>query len=296
MLLFVEDLDGKGGLWAPNFGELVIFDPTEKQKHILTRDSFYDASPNWMRNGRVILFESKRAENINRTRSLGYPSHLFVLDLTTMEISQFDEDYWRIFLGEIEEDVGIQSPSLSSDNKVAFSMWKGNLAYYQVDVDSIYQIIDDIYALGNIKWSEDNQKIIFTFGDENMSKRSISIVDIETKERKTIGKDKWYFSLGDMQDGYLLYCGYELKDNPDWILFIFDERSGESEEIYRFENHIDYPVFASNEMIYFVGVSGEPGPGYINEDLFSLNLNTNEIKQLTTDGHQKMDLSVFNRN
>jgi hypothetical protein len=58
-LIYVEDLDGKGGLGAFNFGDLVILDPKSGARYVLTNDRFFDDHPSWSAQGRS---KSRRRE------------------------------------------------------------------------------------------------------------------------------------------------------------------------------------------------------------------------------------------
>ncbi len=63
-LVYVEGLRGEGWLTANPFGELVMLDGKSQTRHVLTWDGYYYAHPNLTPDGKSLIFESKRSDNI----------------------------------------------------------------------------------------------------------------------------------------------------------------------------------------------------------------------------------------
>ncbi|MGF1670170.1 MAG: hypothetical protein ACFCU6_06960 [Balneolaceae bacterium] len=63
-VVYVEGLRGEGWLTANPFGELVMLDGKSQTRHVLTWDGYYYAHPNLTPDGKSLIFESKRSDNI----------------------------------------------------------------------------------------------------------------------------------------------------------------------------------------------------------------------------------------
>lgn len=210
-LLFVEDLDGQGGLSAGRFGDLVLLNPETGARHVLTRDNHYDDHPSWGPEGRYILFASKRQQN-PRTRDMGAPSHIHRLDLTSGEIR-----LWGKELADRFEIVGsvMEKPAVSpSGNLIGFATYpdagssSGRVVIYDRQQDRVRVVADSVFFIDRLTWSEDEQHLGFSAVPQGKAIQdyALFVIDVETGNPSLIVKeDAAMCRLGDLHRGRMLY-------------------------------------------------------------------------------------------
>ncbi len=300
-LVFIEDIDGKGGLYDGNFGDIVIFDPVTKQKYILTDDAYFNMNTKWAFSGQSIVFDSKRGYGYDPLVALSNPSHLFRIDIKTRNLLQLDLPVYKT--KKKDEEVDNRCPVLDSSNTLmAFASYnevpgKMDLILYSFTENSLDTLIRNIEALDDIYW--DGEYIVFTYCpyDKGVHKElAIRILNWKTGEIvSTIFNDNWIYDIGDLKHGVLLYSGNEMVHNfkVNMYTYIIDKKI--NSKILTLDSlWITDPVFARNKTIYF------SGGNFTNiktreafNDIYSYNLITKKLKRLTHDKHTKECLDYY---
>ncbi len=299
-LVFVEDVDGEDGLYSYDFGDIVILDPKTGEKVLITRDKYFDSHPSWSPSGQKILFESRRVGGRDNNYDLSDPKHVFEFDFKSLTIDQIDKDWIKKFNGIVGEENSFPIYS-NSGTFISFGteedFMNENVVIYNISMDSIYPIKEKKDLWGALIWSDDDKYLAYSvkhMGTDRLDAISIEIIDSQTgKLVKKISQRKWYYDLGDLYKNRLLYYGHELAKDARVKLFIYDMVSKVTEEVYEFDmRSINDPLFVNDHEICFIGCDQDDGD-YRTEDIFRLNLKTNELSRLTHDGHHKMDLSLL---
>jgi len=210
-LLFVEDLDGRGGMMAGDFGDLVTMNPKTGERHVLTRDDHYDTHPSWGPEGRYILFESKRGQN-RYTRDMGASSHIYRVDLADGNIQR-----WRQDLADRFPVVGEETarPAVSpTGTQVAFatsnsagSVWQ-RIVVYDRERDSLRVVADSVMMTRRLTWSEDERYLGFSAAPHGMAAQdaALFLIDLHRGQSPIIFReDKAQYLLADVNRGRLLY-------------------------------------------------------------------------------------------
>jgi len=297
VLVYVEGVRGEGWLTANPFGELVVLDSESQKRHVLTNDGYYYAYPNLTPDGKSLIFESKRDRNIG-TIGLSADSEIYQMNLETGEIINLNEKISSL----IGKSLGhrISHPSLSpSGNKLAMVRmvdWKFHLSYFDFDKSEIVDItIDDSYSpVGGIAWSPDNKKMIYSVG--RGFRTSIIMIDIgnntepdiipiesynEDGEPYGCGAGSWFnnytfkYSCSRHNSGYVKIFEYDLRTS-----------SKKSKTLYRneFEIRVSNLIRSKNEeIVLFIGTI----PGTQFNNIYSLNLVNDEVKQITFSENEK---------
>lgn len=296
-LLYIEDIDGYGGLYDKEFGDIVILNPGNKKKYFITKDKYFNTSPSWSSKNKNIIFESKRDRGIERF-GLTSPSHIYEMNLYTNSIIQFDKYFKNLSKN--------YSPAYNSKgNKIAFTSYNNykskNLIVYEIENDSIYILQENINRLKNIKWSENDKFIIYNckiIKERINADLAIGILNLTTKEVNYITQKTWIYNVGMVKNNLLIYSGYnknhEKKDNKSSYIYSYDLQTKKKEIVYSYE----YPFLitdvqlSSQNLIYFIRIEFISS-GKIKNDIYSLNIETKKLTQITNDGHIKSCLCIL---
>lgn len=202
-LVFIEDIDGRGGLYDGNFGDIVIFDPVTKQKYIITDDEYFNMNTKWAFSGRSIVFDSKRGYDYDPLVALSNSSHLFRIDLRTRNLLQLDLPVYK--KKKKDEEVDNRCPVLDSSNTLmAFASYnevpgKMDLILYSFTKHSFDTLMRNIEDLNDIHWDGDN--IAFTYDQGKDRGRGMVIINRKTKEKRKLEKIDWNIDIGDFKKG-----------------------------------------------------------------------------------------------
>ncbi len=300
-LVFIEDIDDKGGLYDGNFGDIVIFDPVTKQKYILTDDEYYNYNTKWAFSGQSIVFDSNRGYGYDPFAGLSNPCHLFRLDIKTRNLIQLDLPVYK--KKKKDEEVDDICPVIDSSNTLmVFASYnevpgKMDLILYSLTENSFDTLMNNIEALDDIHW--DGEYIAFTYCpyDKGVHKElAIRILNWKTGEIvSTIFNDNWVYDIGDLKHGVLLYSGNEMVDNFKVSMFAYFIDEKLNSKILTLDSlWIEEPVFARNKTIYFSGgnfTNIETREGF--NDIYSYNLITKKVRRLTHDKHDKECLDYY---
>ena len=298
-LVYVEGLRGEGWLTANPFGELVMLDGKSQTRNVLTWDGYYYAHPNLTPDGKSLLFESKRSENI-ATAGLSADSDIYKLDLETKEIINFSEELSK----KIGEQIGhrVRYPSLSySGDKLAIVRlidWQFHLSVIDIRNSNIVDIsIDDQFnpsPAAVIEWSRnDNYFIYERFAGFNMM---VVLVDVENlnasiikpiingnneldvhscKAGSWINEYKFIYQCKRKDVDFTDILEYDIKNNSSRILKSLDNKN--------FEMTMVALKVNKNGDALFIGIDHDTKA----EDIWRLNLNSGSLEKITTNGFQK---------
>jgi Tol biopolymer transport system component len=242
------------------FGDLVALDPRTGERHILTRDDYYDDHPSWGPEGRYILFASKRHQN-PLTRDMGAPDHIYRLDLSTGRIRIWGRGLTERFEAVADE---MGKPAVSpSGSKVAFATYPdtstpwGRIVIYDQVRDSVRVVADSVTLADRITWSADGRYLAFSAVPYGMAIQNYAlfVVDLQSGKVTLMKKDEHRYTLGDLYGGRMLY-----KHAPDiWeagsvtVVETADPEFMDSTRVYRFDARgevFDDPVYAGRDSIY----------------------------------------------
>jgi len=297
MLLYIEDIDGKGGLFDYYFGDVVALNPETGEKYIITKDRFYDEDPSAPDDGRRVIFQSCRFNGFD----LSADRNLFIINFSDGKEIWFDRDFDKRF-SVIELSGSDEYPVWSHDGeKVAFrtydSTWRDKILIYSFKDDTLVCIKEGIFKLDKIAWSDDDKYIAYMrnlLEDLYSAQECIDILDTESKEVIcSIIDSSSNLVLGDFRKGKVLYIKIRRvgKDRSYYLLeYNIDTR--EDRLLFEFrETGISSVVYGRRrETVYYIRDVMDESNHYINCDIYSLNLDTGEIERITSDGHEKMDL------
>jgi len=309
MLLYLEDLDGTGGNASGNFSDIVAFDPVSQKQYILTSDAYYDDYPTYSAKTRKVYFESKR-EDYHPAVGLTAKSHIYELDLTTKKILLVDNEKFRkiLLLKDWQE---LTQPLISHNGiKLLFSYF-GNtlnrinykLTLYYLKLDSILVVDRIIYFPSRYIFSKNDSIIVFdsqTSGKIKNRTDYIALYNIHTKEKKILimEKDKEK-ELGDYKYGKIVFTSKRWdEDVSNAVIFVYDISKKENIRIAGVKElgfrEIKFPVFKNENSIYFIGSKESKKPDTFDEDIYLLNLQTKEMKQITFTHNIKDNLRHYN--
>jgi len=258
-LLFVEDLDGRGGMMDGDFGDLVTLNPKTGDRNVLTRDDHYDTHPSWGPEGRYILFESKRGQN-RYTRDMGALSHIYRLDLADGEIRR-----WRPDLADRFPVVGEETsrPAVSSTGtRVAFatphssgSPWD-RIVVYDRERDSLRVVADSVTITRRLMWSEDERYLGFSAAPRGMAIQhsALLLVDVHTGKRFSHGEEKnRQYTIDDIYNDRIIYKTGPINNKKYKILESSYPVLSDQKQVYQYiggQEVFRHSVYASPDSIY----------------------------------------------
>jgi Tol biopolymer transport system component len=225
-------------------------------------------------------------------------SHIYVMNLYTNRIIQFDKYFKNLSKN--------YSPTYNyKGNKIAFASYNNykskNLIVYEIENDSIYILQENINRIKNIKWSENDKFIIYNckiIKERINADLAIGILNLTTKEVNYITQKNWIYNVGMVKNNLLIYTGYnkdhENKDNKSSFIFSYDLQTKKKGMIYSYELPflITDAQLSSPNIIYFIKIEFLSNGKIIN-DIFSLNIETKKLTQITNDDHIKSCLCIL---
>lgn len=308
MLLYVEDLDGVGGSASGKFSDIVAYDPVNKRQYILTSDKYYDQHPTYSPQTQKIYFESKR-EKYNPSIGLTAPSHLYELDLTTKKIKLLDDDDFRK-THSFKEWVDLNRPLINNyGDKLLFHFLWGDyknsydrLMLYDLTTKTIGSLFDSLNYSFRYVFYENDSSIIFQSSLKNGWKEKtnyIAKLEINTKGViKFIQEKNFENNLGDVKYNKIVYVSRNFNHSGVISeLYIYDIMNDKIRKIAGVEElgfrEIKNPVFENENFIYFIGSKESINPDTFEEEVYLLNLNTKEMKQITFTENIKDNLRYY---
>ncbi len=115
-LLYVEG----ASLTSGRFGDIILLDPILKAKQKITSDFHYDASPFLTKDGKSVIFLSKRRPN-DKNHGLGKADDIYVYDILSREISEYFRDRKEYITSLLQIE--------SSSNKVIYQQMDDSNKY-----------------------------------------------------------------------------------------------------------------------------------------------------------------------
>lgn len=299
-LLYIEAKD-EVGTGTGRYTEIVSFDLETNKEHYLTNDIFYDRYPSYSSIYNSIVFESKRSNP--GIAGLSASSAIYMLKLEDGSINKLD--MYKSITGKWLSEQ--RNPSFNKEgNIVSFMKYSDDinsddyiLLLYYLEKDSLEVLKDDLEGANKFIWSKDDEKIFYDFYHSKtrrfpVPEQSINSVNVLDKiTRKIIIADTNYNELGDVDNDKLLYVFYKSRYERHPVLRILDLES--LTDIYTLNMYelgfkqIKRPVFANDETVYFIGNPIE-FEGALGDDIYKLNLKTNEITRITNTELMKEDL------
>ncbi|MGH7496572.1 MAG: TolB family protein [bacterium] len=298
-MLFIEDCDGEGGLLSFKFGDIVIFNPETKEKTRLTNDRYYDTHPSWSPDGQKIIFESKRIDNGDRIFDLSDRSHLFILDIKSGQIQQFDRDLEKLHIGEIGEEN--RRPAWSpASNSIAFLTrvdYRTKMVVLDIDKNIVTTLIPpgQFGDIDRLRWSLKEDYLAFDFQIKGtLINRGIAILNLQSKKTRVVSDSSQSCIIGSWSsDGAkLLFDGFvPLGKGPHFFYeySLLSERSSLIIDMPSGLTGMKGQYGLDDSLIAFIGdSSGDDGL-----DIWTYGLLNNNPTKLTTEGHEKDGLMWY---
>lgn len=308
-LLYIEDVDGEGGIFSGNFGDIVAFNPVTSEKVLLTDDDYYDNHPSYSPSLKKVVFESKRINTDPHISGLTSDSDLFLLDIKSGKVSLINFNEFKSYKSELKfnkkqpcfDEQGVNLAFLTYNMQ---DVKKTNLFYYKKLKDSLVLLLDTLIDPLTYIFNNYDNKIFFTSKKKytlGKSENYIGILDIQNRSvKKLLEESNKYFYLGDIKENKLLYLKLDISnfDDPrNYTINILDIESMRNKEILNSKNagfrEIMVPVFGKDDLIYFIANKSKIESKF-DVDIYSLNLDSFNIKKITNDGHIKESLSFCN--
>lgn len=289
VLLFEEIHSNLTQGWFP---DLTAYNPATGERFLLTREKLFNVHPSWVRGGDQIIFESKRV------RDHGSPSHIYVLNTRTSNISSLHPgmDLDRISGGHIQ----FMKPSVNNlNNKVYYYGYEcGCIMSTGLNNGSMEELDILVDATSKIRWSNDYEYLMVheTVGRALSRQVRFSVYKSDTYE-EIVSKDSlgWTYIPADMYNNKLLFVAMQRVPDALLSLRILNIETGEEKEIASY-NRKDYnnlvsfrtPVFKDEQTIYYLR---ELSPN--RHEVFKMDINTGLSEQITSDNTQKANLTIY---
>ncbi|MCK5034016.1 MAG: hypothetical protein KAS18_10295, partial [Calditrichia bacterium] len=156
---------------------------------------------------------------------------------------------------------------------------------------------DGIDGLNTIKWSENDRYLSYGYNikvNRFSYDYCLGIIDILENITVEFQNPNWVYGNGCItKDKMVIYSGYNKLDRKTNI-FSYNLYSKETRILFSTSPNfvVQNTHMLDKNSIYFIG--GEYlNDGLSKKDIWCLNLNTNKLKQITTDGYYKTDLSII---
>ena len=294
-LLYIEDVDGQDGIYAGNFGEIVCLDIENRKKSILTKDNFFDEYANILSDNRSIVFQSKRKLQGEIGDGLGISNKLYVINIESGNAKMLDISKFSTFAYSKESYIPINCPAVAHySDKMAFTAEclldeKSRLYIYDFNSGKLNVLIPNrtTFTVQKVVWSDNDSIIAFNKGNN-----SIRLYIVDKAVIDSITEPDYTIDLGDIRHDTLVYCA------KDWVtknnfIYLVDLKTKSKKTIFADTTQSDLtsPCFGEDGIIYFIKVTdNKVRDGYYPQDIFSYNIVTGQILQITLDGNAKKDL------
>lgn len=297
-LLFIENVDGSLGIRSFNFGDIMIFDPETRTKIRLTRDKYFDYHPYWSSDGQKIIFESKRIDsNRDGIYDLSDERHLFILDIASGRIEQFDRDFERRYEGVLGRENSKPAWSPKS-NKLAFVTRLGRqqkIVLMDLETEQVTDLtgLNEFVFIDRLRWSPDERFLAF---DEKIElfTRGIVVIRIATLEQYFIGDPAQYSEVGGWsKDGSrILFDSFPPGEGIGGF-YEYSLKTGEIALLYEFGDVRCWSgQYGNKSKLYMLG-------GYVkspDSDIWQYDVAADSLYRLTTDGNAKSGLLIYQGN
>lgn len=298
-LLFIEDLDGEGGLGNWNFGDVVLFNPEIKEKYILTNDRYFDIEPTYSKKYNIIIFNSLR-DNQTYT-GIGKGKKLFQYNIKNKKIEEFRTKYK---FHKIEDF--IDGPKFNENgDKIIIYKHPDTLLIYDFTKDTLKIAIDDYSTIAKSYAWKDDENILLNPSFYNKEKKNnesiIGMLNLVTGERERLIESNGYFhEVFDYMDNKIVIKKNELDDPFTGYIIIYDIEN--EKEILKIDPR-DYGFYWITEAVF-----SKDGNGlYLNAekeiaiktgedmegDIYYYEIKTGEITNITNDGHLRKYMSII---
>jgi len=298
--VYVEGLRGEGWLTANPFGELVMIDGDTQTRHVLTWDGYYYAHPNLTPDGQSLIFESKRSRNIG-IAGLSADSDIYKLDLETKEIINLNDVLSETFGEPIGHRVGYPSLSYSGDKLAIIRLvdWQFHLSIIDnrnkkiVDISTDDQFNPSPAAV--IEWSRnDNYFIYERFAGFNMMVVLVDVENLNTSVIKPIINGNNELDVHSCKAGswigdykFIYQCKRRDVDFTDILEYDINNKSSrilKSIDNKKFEmTLVALKVNKNEDALLFIGIDHNTKE----QDIWKLDLNSDSLEKITTNGYQK---------
>jgi dipeptidyl aminopeptidase/acylaminoacyl peptidase len=299
-LVWIEDVDGTGGLFDYHFGDIVVYDITTGQRTRLTRDSYHDVHPSVAADGESVLFESVRIDPIG----LSGESHIFEVTLQPYRLRQLSTSFGQTYERLIPNDYSFSIPVAGSCHPwVAFRAFQAD-SYYKLLVydwarEHMEVLADSIHSPKKLRWSDDDSYLLYEYGQPVapfIDRARVGIYDRETRQTFPL-RDQGdpHLNLGGMVKDTLLLFGITLEGGRETRIYLQDMQTGQRDTVTTFPEMRIYEMEYGAPPWAYLRVGNPPGPAgeYSGSEIYAFNLQTKELIQLTDDGRQKSDLYYF---
>ena len=301
-LLYVEDIDGKNGLFNYNFGDIVCFDPVKKVKYYLTCDRYYNRFPSISSDRKYIVFESKRGD-YSSINDLSTPSKLYVLALPSLKIRPLSH---FITIPKDLYDINLSTPELShTKNKLVFlgdcvfdcDFTTLNAYIYDPEKKDYFLAEDSLMDVLELDWSEDDAYIFYSFFYKSRKTdqfgQAISILNITSGKNVVIYDHKWFFEPGYIVNNGLLYSRSRINmetDKGESQVFLYDIAKKNHKKLAEFKELYIYKIVygRTRDECYFIAGNYIDNKEFV--DIYHYSLNKQKLVKLTDDGYEKDDL------
>jgi len=300
-LVYVEGLQGKGWITANPFGELVMLDSKAQQRHVLTWDKYYYAFPNLTTDGKYIIFESKRADNI-KIVGLSVDSDIYRMDLETQEITNINKELSKI----AGEPIGhrVTHPSLSpSDNKLAMVRlvdWDFRLPYIDFKKEKIVDLtVDERFqpnSVSTLTWSDDEQQLLYSRTKGFLT--SVVLISLDEKQpniiRPKLNEIKKQSEVasciaGSWKDKYRFVYQCKRSEMNYTDIYEYDLRNKESRILSSLDNDSfkmmikSLKVNKEGNSLLFIGINSDTKTN----DVWKMSIESGVLTRITSNGNAK---------
>ena len=303
-ILLLEDLDGKEGSTDGNFCDIVAYDIYSGERSIVTDDDYYDDHPSYSKALNCIFFESKRIGAHSLT-GLTSASNIFALNLELNFIEQVDNKPLRNRFPILLNDVNYFPLANHSGSEIIFQngsdagIFYDRLIIYEINQDSLYLLKDSLILVTDYIWSFKDDNVIYTAKHKYTFKDNrnfVATVNLSSKERQIIldlNNSRKY--LGDCLGNQLIYISETIPDG-EYSLMIMDLLTAENQEVTKLNrfgfDEITEPVFYDEANIFLI-CSNRISSNRADEDVYMLDLNTLNLKQITFTHNIKEELTYI---
>ncbi|MEJ2195433.1 MAG: hypothetical protein P8X73_11330 [Ignavibacteriaceae bacterium] len=303
-ILLLEDLDGKEGRTDGNFCDIVAYDIYSGEISIITDDDYYDDHPSYSKALNCIFFESKRIGAHSLT-GLTSASNIFSLNLESNIIEQVDNKLLRNRFPILLKDENSFPLVNHVGNKLIFrngsdaGIFFSRLIVYDINRDSLYLLKDSLIMVTDYIWSFNDENVIYIAEHKHTlrdNRNFVATVNLSSKERQIIldfNNSRKY--LGDCLENQLIYIN-ETIPGSEFSLMIMDLLTAENREVTKLNrfgfDEITEPVFYDETNIFLI-CSNRISSNRADEDVYMLDLNTLNLKQITFTHNIKEELTYI---
>jgi hypothetical protein len=291
-IVCLEYNDYPKGVSTLGLAKVTVYDLQNNIKFDFTDDRSFNKDPSFSSDGKRILFFSSRNVSSNIVEILGSSAQndIFNLDISRNEIMLFPQ--LNILNKELELGHSIEKIEQINDSIFIVSTFSSIRSFnIKNNIVITEKMLNDNSDQSIYDFCATNNNVVVRYHIKNSGNNNIVLLNRSSKKEILISED-YHIDLGNWSPDGRYFCYI------DSVINIYDVSKSEVKDVKTDELKskgigCEHAYFISNHEMILLGWEIDKKTNRQKDDFYLINLDNNQISQLTNDGNTKEDISVY---